>query len=410
MSSGVIEAAFQAERGKLLASLIRWTRNFDDAEDVLSDALLEAHAHWNEGVPDNTGAWLLTVAKRKLLDRRRTDKRRRELLAQHFTPALITDSATEEDLPDDVLRLIFTCCHPVLAPDARIALTLRTLGGLATGEIARAFLVEETAMAQRLVRAKRKIALAGIRYAVPGRDELPQRLSSVLQVLYLIFNEAYAATEGDALQRPDLAREAIRLAAALTEWLPDEAEAAGLHAMLCLTHARRHARVDAKGRLVTLDRQDRSLWVREEILAAAKSLEKAMRRKRLGPYQLQAAIMAVHCEARTAAETDWEQIVLLYGELRRFDNSPTVALNLAVAVAHATSWAAAEPLLQSLDGLDDYYPFHAARAHCALALGRPAEARAAFQRALALTRNSVERDYLTAQLQVVLERSPDPVS
>jgi RNA polymerase sigma-70 factor, ECF subfamily len=410
MPASVIEAAFPAERGKLLASLIRWARNFDDAEDVLSEALLEAHQHWSQEVPENPGAWLLTVAKRKLLDRRRIEKRRRELLARHFTPPLITDSAAEEELPDDILRLIFTCCHPVLAPESRIALTLRALGGLATGEIARAFLVEESTMAQRLVRAKRKIALAGIRYAVPETRELPERLSSVLQVLYLIFNEAYAATEGDTLQRPDLAREAIRLAASLTEWLPEEAEAAGLHALLCLTHARRDARVDSRGRLVTLDRQDRSLWTRDEIGAAGRVLEKALRRKQLGPYQLQAAIMAVHCEAPTAAQTDWRQIVLLYEELRRFDDSPTVQLNAAVAVAHARSWAEAEPLLRKLEGLDGYYPFHAARAHCALALGRPAEARAAFQRALSLTRNAVERDYLNVQLQAVLERSPDSAS
>lgn len=398
MSAGVIEAAFLAERGKLLASLIRLARNFDDAEDVLSESLLEAHAHWRNEVPTNPAAWLLTVAKRKLLDRRRQEKRRRELTLQHFTPALLTDTTTEEELPDDSLRLIFTCCHPVLSPEARIALTLRTLGGLSTTEIARAFLVEEATMAQRLVRAKRKIALAGVPYAIPSKADLPERLDSVLQVLFLIFNEAYAATEGSQLQRTDLAQEAIRLSKLLLEWLPQEPEAEGLHALLCLTHARRDARVDAKGHLVTLDQQDRGLWRHDEIQAAKQVLDQALRRKRLGPYQLHAAIMALHCEAASAQQTDWPQILLLYGELLRFDQSPTVMLNMAVALAHAKSWAQAEPLLASIQGLEDYYPFHAARAHCALALGRPAEARAAFQRALMLTRNAVERDYLSRQL------------
>jgi RNA polymerase sigma-70 factor (ECF subfamily) len=402
MSAGVIEAAFLAERGKLLASLIRLARNFDDAEDVLSESLLEAHAHWHNQVPTNPAAWLLTVAKRKLLDRRRQEKRRRELTLQHFTPALLTDSPTDEELPDDSLRLIFTCCHPVLSPEARIALTLRTLGGLSTTEIARAFLVEEATMAQRLVRAKRKIALAGVPYAIPSQADLPERLDSVLQVLYLIFNEAYAATEGQELQRGALAQEAIRLSKLLLEWLAKEPEmepeAEGLHALLCLTHARRDARVDSKGRLVTLDQQDRALWRHEEIQAAKQLLERALRRKRPGPYQLHAAIMALHSEATSAQQTDWPQILLLYGELLRFDQSPTVLLNMAVALAHAKSWAHAEPLLASIQGLEDYYPFHAARAHCALALGRPAEARAAFQRALMLTRNAVERDYLSRQL------------
>lgn len=398
MSVSVIEAAFLAERGKLLASLIRLARNFDDAEDVLSEALLEAQAHWGRELPAHPGAWLLTVAKRKLLDRRRQDKRRRELLAQHPPAALLTDAPTDDALPDDILRLIFTCCHPVLSPEARIALTLRTLGGLSTPEIARAFLVEEPTMAQRLVRAKRKIALAGIRYAVPAAEDLPERLSSVLQVLYLIFNEAYSATEGPRLLRTDLAQEAIRLSTLMRTCFPHEPEVDGLHALLLLTHARRDARLDPQGHLVTLDQQNRALWHRDEIAAALAILEPALRRKQLGPYQLHAAIMAVHAEAPTAAQTDWPQILLLYDELRRFDHSPTVTLNMAVALAHAQSWAHAEPLLASIQGLDDYYPFHAARAHCARALGRLPEARAAFQRALQLTRNAVERDYLSRQL------------
>jgi RNA polymerase sigma-70 factor (ECF subfamily) len=398
MSLGVIEGAFLAERGKILASLIRWARNFDDAEDVLGEALVEAQEHWGARVPERPGAWLLAVAKRKLLDRRRQEKRRRELTRQHVLPELLIDFTEADELPDDALRLIFTCCHPVLAPEARIALTLKTLGGLETAEIARAFVVEEATMAQRLVRAKRKIALAGIRYAVPEAAEWPERLDSVLQVLYLIFNEGYAATAGDSLQRADLANEAIRLSGLLLDWMPGEAEVEGLDALLRLTYARRDARVDALGRLVTLDRQDRTLWRRDEIEAATGVLERAMRRKRLGAYQLQAAIMGVHAEAENAANTDWRQIVFLYRELMRFDASAIVQLNFAVALAHAESWREAEPYLRAIEGLEEYCPFQAARAHCALALGDLAEARAAFQKALGLTKNSAQRDYLSRQL------------
>jgi RNA polymerase sigma-70 factor (ECF subfamily) len=394
----LIEAVFLAERGRILASLIRLARNFDDAEDVLGEALLEAQEHWTrEGLPENAGAWLLTVAKRKLLDRRRVEARRRELLREN-APLLLTDEESAEETADDVLRLIFTCCHPVLPAEARIALTLRTLGGLTTAEIARAFLVDETAMAQRLVRAKKKIALAGVRYGIPGEADMAERLESVLHVIYLIFNEGYSATAGDALARRDLCVEALRLAALLRQWLPGVAEVEGLEALLALIHARREARVDERGRLVTLDRQDRAKWRREEIVAASVSLQNALRRKCLGPYQLQAAIMAVHTEAERAEQTDWRQIRLLYEALFRFDASATVRLNHAVAVAYADGWTEAEPLLAGLGELDDYYPYHAARASCALALGRVAEARAAFQRALGLTRNAVEREYLTRRL------------
>ncbi len=400
----VIEQVFLAERGKILASLIRLARNFDDAEDVLAEAFLEAQGHWSAtGPPDKPGAWLLTVAKRKLLDARRSATRRADLLRQ-YAPCLLTDNESSDEAADDVLRLIFTCCHPVLSPDAQIALTLRTLGGLKTPEIARAFLVDETTMAQRLVRAKKKIALTGVRYAIPRGKEMAARLDSVLRVVYLIFNEGYSATAGPDLLRTELCHEAMRLVELLREWLADEAEVDGLAALLRLIHARRDARVDSRGRLVTLDLQDRSRWRRDEIEAACALLERAMRRKRLGPYQLQAAIMALHCEATAAADTDWRQIQLLYEELLSFERTATVRLNHAVAVAQASGWSRAEPLLQALaPDLDRYYPYHAARAHCALALSRLPEARAAFQRALQLTENAVEREYLSARLAAALE-------
>ncbi|MDX2267117.1 MAG: DUF6596 domain-containing protein [Bryobacter sp.] len=401
MPSRVIEAVFLAERSRILASLIRLARSFDDAEDVLAEALLEAQVHWQTQLPTNPGAWLLTVAKRKLLDQRRGGQRRQQLLEQNrhllLTDEIVGEDANEE-AADDILRLLFTCCHPVLAPEAQIALTLRTLGGLSTTEVARAFLVEESTMAQRLVRAKRKIALAGIRYAIPAQEQLPERLASVLHVIYLIFNEGYAATEGEALERRDLCQEALRLSHLVNEWLPGEAEAEGLEALLRLIHARRDARVDAEGRLVTLDRQERSRWHDDEIAAGIALLEQALRRKQPGAYQVQAAIMAVHAEAATAAETDWRQIRELYRTLLRFERSEQVLLNYAVAVGQVEGWAAAEGILEELGELEGYYPYHAARAHCALALGKKVEARVAFQKALGLTRNRVEREYLSQKM------------
>jgi RNA polymerase sigma-70 factor (ECF subfamily) len=400
MTKDAIEVVFRSERGRILASLIRLARNFDDAEDVLADALLEAHIHWGEDPPRNPGAWLLTVAKRKLLDKRRAHQRRGQLLSQH--QHLLTDQDSPDEVADDVLRLVFTCCHPVLSGEAQIALTLRTLGGLTTSEVARAFLVEEETMAQRLVRAKRKIASAGVRYAIPATDQLPSRLDSVLRVIYLIFNEGYAATSGDALERRDLCHEALRLVHLLNSWLPAQAEVEGLFALLALIHSRRDARVDGRGRLVTLDQQDRALWRHSEIREAIAMLERALARKSPGPMQLQAAIMAVHCEAPSAAQTDWRQIRHLYKALLHFDASPTVLLNYAVALAQDDGWAAAENILDDLAGLENYYPYHAARAHCAFALGKEIEARAAFQKALSLTKNQVERDYLTAKLNELI--------
>ena len=399
-----LEAVWRAESGKILATLIRLARGFEDAEEVLEEAFLSALEVWpRDGWPENPGAWLMTVAKRKLLDRKRVEQRRREIVSAWLPREGLRDTAlltAEPDaLADDVLRLIFTCCHPALSEEARIALTLKTLGGLTTGEVARAFLVEEETMAQRLVRAKRKIAAAGVPYEVPEARERSERLASVLHVLYLIFNEGYSATGGAHLQRLDLAAEALRLAGVLFQAMPGEAEVEGLMALLVLTHARRFARVDGEGKLMTLDQQDRRLWPEAELAVGIGLVEQALRRKRLGPYQLQAAIAAVHAEAKTAEETDWGQIVCLYEELLRFDPSPVVRLNHAVAVAHAFCWEEALGLLEKLEGLDGYGPYHVARAQAFVQVGRPGLAQAAYRRAIELTANAASRAFLEQRLE-----------
>jgi RNA polymerase sigma-70 factor, ECF subfamily len=395
----LVAELYLSERGRILATLIRLARNFEDAEEVLQEAFLAAGEHWaRQGAPDNPGAWLLTVAKRKLLDRRRVESRRRELIEQFAPTELIVDIPEEEELADDRLRLIFTCCHPALAPEASIALTLRTLGGLETAEIARAFLLPETTMAQRLLRVKRKISAAGIPYRIPDKHELPERLDSVLHVIYLIFNEGYAATGGERLLREELCQEAIRLLHLLNDLVPGRAEVEGLLALLLLTHSRRLARADAQGRLIALDEQDRQVWQRGEIEAGLKLVEQALRRKSLGKYQLLAAMAAVHCEAASAAETDWKQIAALYRELLQWDDSPIVRLNHAVAVAYAEGWEAGWALLARIDGLAEYHPYFAAKAQILQKLGRLAEARVAFERAIALTQNAAEREYLSRKL------------
>jgi RNA polymerase sigma-70 factor, ECF subfamily len=398
-----LERIFLDERTKLLASLIRFSRNFDDAQDALTEAFLSANQVWaTDGLPQNPGAWLLTTAKRKLLDQRRIAQRRQELLQQNApliaASPLLVDESDSDQLLDDPLRLIFTCCHPVLSAEARIALTLKILGGLTTLEIAKAFLVDETTMAQRLVRAKKKIALAGVRYAIPSADQLSERLSSVLQVLLLIFNEGYKASAGASLERRELCEEAMRLARLLNQWMPQQSEVKGLLALMILTYSRRYSRIDGAGHLVTLDQQDRRLWRQTEILEGVALLEVALQLKSLGPYQLHAAIMALHCEASTADATDWSQIELLYRELLRFDDSPIVRLNHAVAVGYADDWQKTQLLLQQLTGLEDYYPFHAVRAHVAKQLGLTSECRAALYAALSRTENAVERDYLSRRI------------
>jgi RNA polymerase sigma-70 factor (ECF subfamily) len=409
-----------------VATLIRVLGDFDLAEEAVQEAFVTALEVWPvRGVPDNPGAWITTTARNRAIDRLRRRRRLREKTDELARETAIeadlaaiepSDGGTDladDDMPitDDRLRLIFTCCHPALPLDGRVALTLRTLGGLTTPEIARAFLVPEPTLAQRLVRAKRKIRDAGIPYRVPPRELLPERLDGVLKVLYLVFNEGYAASSGDAIVRRELCNEAIRLTRIVVSLLPDEPEAAGLLALMLLHDARREARVGPGGELVLLEDQDRGRWDADRIAEGRTIVERVLPLRRVGPYQLQAAIAALHDEARTPAETDWGQIAALYLALARLDPSPVIQLNHAVAVAMADGPAVGLAMMDGLDadGTLASYPYlPAARADLLRRLGRWSEAAAAYRRALDLTSNRAERDFLERRLAEVTNGGPVP--
>jgi RNA polymerase sigma-70 factor (ECF subfamily) len=399
-----IEAVFREESGRIIAALIRISGSFDLAEEAMQDAFTIAAAEWPEkGIPDNPGAWITAVAHRKIVDAVRRERTRSEKEPELLYHTVISHTVTDRDwdtamgYPDDRLRLMCTCCHPALSPEAQVALTLRTLGGLTTTEIARAFLLPEATLAQRLVRAKSKIRNARIPYEVPPLEALPERLQAVQAVIYLVFNEGYAASDGDNLIRRELCAEAIRLARVLCQLSPDNPENLGLLALMLLHDSRRDARTNADGELVTLEEQDRSLWIGEQIEEGVHLVERALAMRHAGPYQLQAAIAAVHAEARTAAETDWTQIGALYAELARINPSLVIALNRAVAIAMSEGWDKGLSLMDELGrsgALDQYHLYHAARADLLRRMNRRDEALAAYEKAIALTSNKVEVDYL----------------
>lgn len=402
------ETVFRQESGRILATLIRISGSFDRAEEAMQEAFASALTSWPErGIPQNPAAWITTAAHRKLIDQSRREKVRDEKQdsLRYEIENVATSNSDESDeafmhFPDDRLRLIFTCCHPALKPEAQISLTLKTLCGLTTPELAKAFLIPEATVAQRIVRAKRKIDEAGIPYVVPSADRLPERLASVQAVIYLIFNEGYIATTGDRLIRTDLCGEAIRLARLLCELLPGEPENQGLLALMLLHDSRRDARVSETGDLIPLEEQDRSLWHGGQIYEGLQLVEQALRAGAVGPFQLQAAIAAVHAQAKTAGETDWRQIAALYGELMRRYPSAVVSLNQAVAIAMSEGLEKGLTLMDNLDAaeLESYHLYHSARAEILRRMGRRNEAIQEYQRAVPLTTNAVEQRYLRRRI------------